>query len=153
MTAHTLVFGLQLLATFCAGIFAGAALYINVVEQPARLSLDTAAAIAQWAPSYKRATMMQAPLAIVAFIAAGIVWLVAGGVLWLFAAILIGAVVPFTLIGIMPTNHKLLAPELDRSSALARELLQKWGRLHAARTALSLIATVLMLIALGNGLM
>jgi len=100
----------QLLATFCTAIFAGAALYINLVEHPARRSLDMSAAVTEWTRSYKRATFMQAPLAVIGFIAGTIVWLLGAGLAWLFAAALIGAVVPFTLIGIMPTNHMLLAP-------------------------------------------
>ena len=59
----------QMLATFSAALFAGAALYINVAEHPARMRGDIASALAQWAISYSRATLMQAPLAIVAFIA------------------------------------------------------------------------------------
>jgi len=58
---------------------------------------------------------------------------------------LIGAAVPFTLIVIMPTNHKLLAADRDAASAETRSLLDRWGRLHAVRTALSLLATALML--------
>jgi hypothetical protein len=139
---------LQFLATFCAAIFAGAALYINLAEHPARLSLDTAAATAQWAPSYRRATFMQAPLAIVASLAGFGAWVLGGGVVWLTAAILIGTVVPFTFLGIMPTNQKLLAPTRDRASPETRRLLQKWGWLHAVRSALSLLATALMLWAL-----
>src|SRR4030095_13116076 len=56
---------LELLASFPAALFAGAALYINVVEHPARMTLETRAAALQWAPSYKRATWLQAPLALV----------------------------------------------------------------------------------------
>lgn len=56
---------LQYLATLSAALFAGAAIYINVAEHPARMALDTRSAAMQWAPSYKRATWMQAPLAIV----------------------------------------------------------------------------------------
>jgi hypothetical protein len=135
----------QFFATLCAALFAGAALYINVAEHPARLSLDTAAAAAQWAPSYARATLMQAPLAILSFIAALVTWLLGAGVGWLAAALLIGAVVPFTFIGIMPTNRKLHAPGRDLGSRETRELLVRWGTLHAVRTALSLVASVLML--------
>ncbi|WP_372724809.1 MULTISPECIES: DUF1772 domain-containing protein [Gammaproteobacteria] len=136
---------LQFLGTFCAAIFAGAALYINLVEHPARLSLDTAAAVAQWAPSYQRATLMQAPLAVVAAIAGLGAWLLGGGVAWLMAGVVIGAVVPFTFIGIMPTNHELLAPARDRASPETRMLLQKWGRLHGVRSVLAFLATVIML--------
>jgi len=60
----------QLIATLCAAIFTGAAIYINLVEHPARMSLGTAVALAEWKPSYHRATLMQAPLAIVGLAAA-----------------------------------------------------------------------------------
>ena len=123
---------LQFLATFCSAIFTGAALYINFVEHPARMGLDTRAAFTQWAPSYKRATLMQAPLAVIGFIAGVSVWLLGAGVSWLIAAVLVGAVVPFTFIGIMPTNHQLLAPGRDVGSAETLALLNKWGRLHAS---------------------
>jgi len=136
---------LEFLATFCSAIFTGAALYINLVEHPARMGLDTRAAFVQWAPSYKRATFMQAPLAVIGFIAGLFAWLLGAGLGWLVAAALIGAVIPFTFIGIMPTNHMLLAANRDVGSAETIVLLEKWGRLHAVRTILSLLATLLML--------
>jgi hypothetical protein len=46
------------LATLCSGLFAGAALYISFVEHPARMLCGTTLAITQFAPSYKRATVM-----------------------------------------------------------------------------------------------
>jgi Anthrone oxygenase len=133
----------ELLATFCAALFAGAALYINLVEHPSRMGLDTRAAATQWSPSYKRATWTQAPLALLSFLGGAVVWLMGAGAGWLVAAVLIGLVVPFTFIVIMPTNHKLLAPGRDMGSAETRTLLESWGKLHAVRTALSLLATVL----------
>jgi hypothetical protein len=102
--------------------------------------LATRNATEQWAPSYTRATWLQAPLAVSSFVAGVAVWLVGGGSAWLVAALLIGAVVPFTFVGIMPTNHRLLSPDLDLGSAEARALLVRWGRLHAVRTLLSLCA-------------
>jgi uncharacterized membrane protein len=93
---------LSLVAVLCAALFAGAALYINVAEQPARLTLDTRSAVAQWAPSYLR---MQAPLAVVSLVCGVAVWLMSGAAGWLVAAVLIGLVVPFTFIGIMPRTN------------------------------------------------
>ena len=133
---------LKFVATFAAALFSGAALYINVAEHPARMMLDTKSAALQWAPSYRRATWMQAPLAL-ASLAAGLAsWWLGGGVIWAIAALLIGAVVPFTFLGIMPTNNQLLAPGRDLASPQTRELLGKWAKLHAVRTVLSLLATM-----------
>ena len=136
---------LQYVAALSAALFAGAAIYINVAEHPARMGLDTRSAAMQWAPSYKRATWMQAPLAIVSFLAGVGAWLLGGGLLWLIAALFIGAVVPITFIVIMPTNHQLLAADRDLSSAETRQLLDRWGKLHGVRSVASGIATLLML--------
>jgi hypothetical protein len=136
---------ISLIAVLSAALFAGAALYVNVAEHPARLELETRSAAAQWAPSYRRGTWMQAPLAITSFLCGVAVWLMGGGVGWMVAATLIGLVVPFTLVAIMPTNQRLLAPGRDLSSPETRALLVHWGRLHAVRTGLSLFASVLYL--------
>ena len=138
-----MILAFEFIAVLCAALFAGAALYINVAEHPARMGLETRIAVLQWAPSYKRATWLQAPLALLSFLSGVIAWLLGAGAGWLVAAVLIGMVVPFTLIGIMPTNHKLLAPDRDLGSAETRILLEHWGNLHAVRTTLSVVATAL----------
>jgi Anthrone oxygenase len=133
----------EFIAALCAALFAGAALYINLAEHPARMGLETRIAALQWAPSYKRATWMQVPLALLSFLSGVMAWLMGASAGWLVAAAFIGVVVPFTLICIMPTNHKLLAPGRDLGSAETRRLLERWGKLHAVRTTLSVLATVL----------
>jgi hypothetical protein len=133
----------EFIAALCAALFAGAALYINLAEHPARMGLETRIAALQWAPSYKRATWMQVPLALLSFLSGVMAWLMGASTEWLVAAVFIGGVVPFTLICIMPTNHKLLAPGRDLGSAETRRLLEGWGKLHAVRTTLSVLATVL----------
>lgn len=134
---------LKFVATFAAALFAGAALYINIAEHPARMTLDTRFAAAQWAPSYKRATWMQAPLALLSLVAGLGAGFLGGGLGWAIAGLLMGAVIPFTFIGIMPTNRALLAPGRDLGTPETRTLLQHWAKLHAVRTVLSLAATIL----------
>jgi hypothetical protein len=142
---------LKFVATFAAAIFAGAALYINVAEHPARMTLDTKSAAAQWAPSYRRATWMQATLALLSLVAGLGSWLLGGGLGWAIAAFLIGAVIPFTFIGIMPTNKRLLEPGRDLGAPETRTLLERWAKLHAVRTVLGVTATVLYVcLALGS---
>jgi uncharacterized membrane protein len=137
---------MEFIVTFSCALFAGAALYINAVEHPARMSCGTVAALAEWAPSYKRATWMQAPLAIVGFVCAVIAWLAGSSVWWLVGGILLGLVVPFTLVVIMPTNERLLSSALEKGSDDTRKLLDRWNRLHGVRTALSMMALVLFLV-------
>jgi hypothetical protein len=136
---------LQFVATLAGALFAGAALYINVAEHPARMVLDTRSAALQWAPSYRRATWLQAPLALLSLVTGVAAWYLGAGAGWLCAAVLVGSVVPFTFAAIMPTNNKLLAPDQDLGSQETRALLVLWGRLHAVRTVLSLAGALVYL--------
>ncbi len=135
----------ETIATLACGIFAGAAVYVSFVEHPARMECGTELAATEFGPSYRRASVMQASLAAIGFIAATAAWLMGAGPLWLVGGILLGSVIPFTLIVIMPTNRELQRPDLDKESELTRHLLEKWGRLHAIRTLLSLVAFVIFL--------
>ena len=139
---------IQFVAVLCSALFAGAAIYINLVEHPARMGCGTELAVTEWAPSYRRATAMQVPLAVVSTVAGLVAWLMTGRILWLLGAILIFAVIPFTLLVIMPTNKLLLDPTRNRASAETRALLKKWGRLHAVRSLLSFLASSIFLIVL-----
>jgi hypothetical protein len=138
----------EILATLMCGIFAGAALYINFVEQPARFSCGIAIAVTEWRPSYKRGTIMQASLAIAGSILALTSWWVGKQGAWLVGAAFLFAVVPFTLIVILPTNKELESETLDVSSARAEQLLRRWNALHAVRSGLSLVAFLVFLYAL-----
>ena len=133
---------MEFVTTFCTGLFAGAALYISLVEHPARMECGTALAATEFGPSYRRATVMQASLAIAAFLAATASFAFTSNYAWLSGGICIVAVIPFTLLVILPTNKKLLDPSLNRNSDAARQFLVRWGKLHAARPVLSLAAFV-----------
>lgn len=133
------------LALTVAALFTGAAFYVGFAEQPARLQLDDGALLAEWKPSYRRGFAMQAMLAFVGFLLGTIQWWQSGDGLWLAGALLLLANWPFTLIVIMPTNNALLATPSEAASAGSRELVVKWGRLHAVRTALGAAATLVFL--------
>ena len=129
---------LEILATLAAGLFAGAAIYIDLAEQPARKQLDTATALKEWRPSYKRAAVVQPLLAAVGFLSAVATWLMGGSVWWLVGGVFLVAVIPYTLIVALPTNNRLLDPTIDKNPDLARRLLIRWGRVHTVRSVMSL---------------
>lgn len=140
---------LELIATFCTAIFAGAAIYINLVEHPARLECGTAA-VREWRPSYRRATLMQASLALAAVLGSLGAWVLGRGLPVLLAGACIGFVIPFTLIVIYPTNRQLEDPKLDVESLAAATLLSQWNRLHAVRSGAGIVALVILLLHLGQ---
>jgi hypothetical protein len=139
---------LGLLALVAAAIFAGAAFYVNVAEQPARLTLDDRALLTEWKPAYKRGAAMQAPLALIGFLLGMLAWWQAAHPGFLIGAIAIIAPWPWTLIVIKPVNDALLATELDRAGPPTRALIVKWGTIHAVRTALGALAAIAFLWAL-----
>jgi hypothetical protein len=112
-----------------------------LVEQPARLSLEDRALLAEWKPSYRRGAAMQAPLALVGFVLGSIAWWQASHAGFLLGAIAIIAPWPWTLLAIKPVNDALLATGPDQAGPPTRALILKWGALHAVRTALGALAT------------
>ena len=137
----------QFAAIFSSALFAGAALYINVAEHPARMQCGTELAATVFAPSYRRAAVMQVALVVVATISAIVSAWLENSVLWVGGALLLFAVIPFTLIVISSSVKQLLDPRLDRTSANTHTLLVRWGQLHAVRTVASLAATSIFLFA------
>jgi uncharacterized membrane protein len=129
------------IALTVAAVFTGAAIYVNVAEQPARLRLDDRSLLTQWQPSYKRGFAMQAPLAIVGFLFGLLAWWQTGEWLWLIGAIVLVLNWPYTLIVIMPTNNRLMAIDPAGAGTDSRGLVEKWATLHGVRSALGVAAT------------
>jgi hypothetical protein len=139
-----------LLALTIAAVFTGAAVYVNVAEQPARLQLDDRALLAEWKPSYHRGAAMQASLALIGFVLGIAAWWQSANVGFLIGAIAMIAPWPWTLLVIKPANDQLLATAPEQASAATRALIEKWGGLHAVRTALGAIAILAFLWALAR---
>jgi len=129
---------LSSLALASSAAFAGAAAYVNLSEQPARLALDDVSLLKEWKPSYAKGLEMQATLALVS----GLLGLAAfyfehhpaaalGGILML-------ANWPYTLLVINPTNKMLGATADEDAGPVSRTLIIKWGKLHAVRTILGI---------------
>ena len=140
------VFGL--FALTIAAAFTGAAIYINVAEQPARLTLDDAGLLSEWKPSYKRGFAMQATLALLGFACGVAAWTQTGETRFLYGALILVANWPWTLLAIRPTNNKLMAMEPSKNDPQIRALVQRWGWLHAVRSGLGLMAAVVFFLSL-----
>jgi len=130
-----------------AALFAGAALYVSVAEQPARLALEPRPLLKEFVPSYKRGFAMQAPLAAIGFLLGVVAWWQTADWLWLLGAFVLVANWPYTLFGIMPLNRRIMAIAPGAADASSTALIARWGPLHAVRTALGLSATAIFLLA------
>jgi Domain of unknown function (DUF1772) len=124
----------EIVATLASSIFFGAALYINLVEQPARVSCGRASGGHGVEAQLQAGNADAGPLALIGSVAALMAWWLQGSAAWLVGGSLFLSVVPFTLIVILLTNRQLESPELDIRSEEADCLLRRWGRLHAIRT-------------------
>ena len=130
-----------LLALTVAALFTGAAIYVNVAEQPARLMLDDRA-LNEWKPSYKRGAAMQASLALVGFVLGMVAWWQGSHPGFVIGALAIIAPWPWTLLVIKPVNDALLATAPEQAGPPSRALIERWGGLHAVRTALGALASL-----------
>ena len=133
----------QQLALVTAAIFTGAAIYINIAEQPARLRLDPGALLTQWKPSYARGLIMQSSLVIISGVLGVLVYLGTWDRRWLLGAVLILANWPYTLGVVLPVNKRLEAMPPGSADHETRGLIESWGKLHAVRSALGLGATLM----------
>ena len=133
------------LALTIAAVFTGAAIYVNVAEQPARLQLDNRSLLAEWKPSYRRGYLMQASLAIVGGLFGLLAYLNTLDWRWLLGAIVLLANWPYTLFVIAPINGRLMDTPPEDATAETRRMLERWGALHAGRSTLGLVATLIFL--------
>jgi len=133
-----------LLALILAALFTGAALYILVAEQPARLLIPEPALLVQWRRAYRGGTAMQGSLAVIGFLCAALAWWLTGRLGFLAGGLVLLANWPYTLIVIMPVNRRLDAIVPTEAGPEVRTLVERWGRLHAGRIALGSSAVLIL---------
>src|SRR5438552_8270834 len=122
-----------LLATLAAGLFTGAAIYITFVEHPARVSCGSVLAVTEFGPSYKRAAVMQALLAVIGAGAGIARWGAGGGLGWLVSSVVLGAGRAVHAGGHSPDEQSSTRRLAGQGVARGEALLARWGRLHAVR--------------------
>jgi hypothetical protein len=137
---------LEALAVVSAALFAGGALYISLVEHPARLKAGIAVALAEFRPSYHRAAPWQVSTAVTSLVAGAGAALATGRWAWALGGLAVGAAIPLTLVLIMPTNRRLLSAD-PLSEEEAARLLDRWGGLHWGRSVLGVLGLLIMVLA------
>ncbi len=137
------------LALAAAGAFTGASLYVNYVEQPARLALGDDALIKEWEPSDRRGFIVLASLAFLAALFGFIAFRELDDVRWIFGALIALASWPYTYLAIVPLNNRILELISADAAHEARKVIDLWGRLELGQTALGIVATLIYVWAAG----
>ena len=88
---------------------------------------------------------MQASLAVIGFLLGLAAWWSTGKASWALGAVVLVANWPFTIFAIMPTNERLMAMKPVEAGPETRAPIERWGSLHAVRTALGAGATAIFL--------
>src|SRR3981189_1112399 len=117
----------DLLAFAAACAFLGAALYVNIVEQPARLVLDVRSVIREWTSNNRRGFVVLGLLAVVSSLSGYAQYVRTGDVRWLIGGTIILASWPYAYFVMTPVNILLYGVRRNAPASPIRELLAAWG--------------------------
>ena len=133
-----------LIALTFAAAFAGAAVYVNWVEQPARLALDGEALLSEWGPSDSRAVALLLAFALASTVAGFIAFFETEDVRWVYGALIAIASWPYAFFVMAPLNNQILALRGPDVGA-ARALVRQWGFVEAGLAAIGVAAVAVFL--------
>jgi Anthrone oxygenase len=136
-----------LIALAFAAAFAGAAVYVNWVEQPARMALDEEALLSEWRPSDSRGVALLAAFALAGAVAGFIAYFESEDVRWVFGALIIISSWPYAFFVMAPLNNQILSLR-GRDVAAARALVRQWGLVESGFAAIGVLAVAMFLWAL-----
>ena len=136
---------LQFIAIMCCALFAGAALYVSIIEHPARMSAGISVALQEFRPSYRRAAVFQISMAVITCVCSLALSLFTSQWIWFLGGGITGLMLPFTRIVIMPTNRILLDVDSQLKESDAQKLLDRWGKLHVIRTVAGMLGFAILL--------
>lgn len=135
------------LALALTAAFTGAALYINLVEQPARMALDDSALLSEWRPSDHRGVALLAGLALAAAVLGFVMYFDTHDVTWAIGAVFVMLSWPYTFFAVVPMNNRILAVAAGEQAS-AREMVRTWGLLQYGLTGIGIVASAIFLWAL-----
>ena len=119
----------EFVAVLACGLFTGAAVYISLVEHPARKECGAEIAATEFPPSYRRASIMQATLAALGLLLSIAAWLAGATFWWAIAGVLLGSVIPFTLIVILADQQAVVEPCAGQAVSTDRPAIHTLGQI------------------------
>ena len=138
----------RIASTFATNTFFGAAIYVNIVETPARLSLtSTSAMVDHFQAHFPRARSMQGNLSRISSVCAALGWYLDKDInrnLLLSLACCMLFNLPWTMFIIMPINNQLMDGEYPKmkGESWVIDMMRRWDRVHFVRTMSSFAAMV-----------
>ncbi len=133
-----------LIALAFAAAFAGAAIHVIWVEQPARLALDDQALLSEWRPSDSRGGALLAAFALLSALFGFLAFFETEDVRYVYGALIIIASWPYAFFVMGPLNNQILSLK-GPDVAAARALVRQWGFVEAGFAALGVIAVAMFL--------
>jgi hypothetical protein len=122
-----------------ASAFLGAAIYIGLVEHPARLTLGARAMVREWAVSDHRGTILLTALSLGSAVLAFVQYRLGGDVRWIIGGLAILSSWPYEYYVLVPVSIWLCAVPPEKS-APARKLMRDWGLLEWGYALIGLVA-------------
>ncbi len=133
-----------LIALTFAAAFAGAALYITWVEQPARLALEGDALLSEWTPSDRRGVALLLVFALISTFAGFIAFNETADVRYAYGALIAIASWPYAFFVMAPLNNQILALR-GADVGAAGALVRQWGYVEAGFAAIGVAAVAIFL--------